>query len=49
MVYLVSKTALFKCDVERQRCVEFTKEQRKQYDELYSDTLDKIMKGKRKS
>jgi replicative DNA helicase len=44
---LPSGRALFKCDVERQRCVEFTKEQRKQYDELYSDTLDKIMKGQK--
>ena len=44
---LPSGRALFKCDVERRRCVEFTKEQRKQYDELYSDTLDKIMKGQK--
>lgn len=32
---LSSGRALFKCDVERQRCTEFTREQRKQYDEVY--------------
>ena len=41
---LPSGRALFKCDVERQRCTEFTKEQRKQYDEVYSGVLDKMMK-----
>lgn len=41
---LPSGRALFKCDVERQRCTEFTKEQRKQYDEVYASTLDKMMK-----
>lgn len=40
---LSSGRALFKCDVERQRCTEFTKEQRKQYDEIYAKNLDKIM------
>lgn len=42
---LPSGRALFKCDVERQRCVEFTKEQRKQYDEVYSGVLDSMMKS----
>lgn len=41
-----SGRALFKCDVERQRCVEFTREQRKQYDELYAEVLNKMMKRK---
>ena len=40
---LPSGRALFKCDVERQRCTEFTKEQRKNYDEIYAKNLDKIM------
>lgn len=42
---LPSGRALFKCDVERQRCIEFTKEQRKQYDEVYSGVLDSMMKS----
>lgn len=42
---LPSGRALFKCDVERQRCTEFTKEQRKQYDEVYSGVLDSMMKN----
>lgn len=42
---LPSGRALFKCDVERQRCTEFTKEQRKQYDEVYSGVLDSMMKS----
>lgn len=37
---LPSGRALFKCDVERQRCTEFTREQRKQYDELYGKKLE---------
>lgn len=44
---LPSGRALFKCDVERQRCTEFTKEQRKQYDEIYAKNLDKIMNEQR--
>lgn len=40
---LPSGRALFRCDVERQRCTEFTKEQRKNYDEIYAKNLDKIM------
>jgi replicative DNA helicase len=36
--------ALFKCDVERQRCTEFTKEQRKNYDELYGKKLEESFK-----
>lgn len=43
---LPSGRALFKCDVERQRCTEFTKEQRKQYDELYGKHLDEQFKKK---
>lgn len=41
---LSSGRALFKCDVERQRCTEFTKEQRKQYDEIYGKKLDESFK-----
>ena len=41
---LSSGRALFKCDVERQRCTEFTKEQRKQYDEVYGKKLDESFK-----
>lgn len=41
---LPSGRALFKCDVERQRCTEFTKEQRKQYDEVYAGIVDKMVK-----
>ena len=43
---LPSGRALFKCDVERQRCTEFTKEQRKQYDEVYGSKLDEQFKKK---
>lgn len=43
---LPSGRALFKCDVERQRCIEFTKEQRKQYDEVYGSKLDEQFKKK---
>lgn len=39
-----SGRALFKCDVERQRCTEFTKEQRKNYDELYGKKLEESFK-----
>lgn len=41
---LSSGRALFKCDVERQRCTEFTREQRKQYDEIYAGIVDKMVK-----
>lgn len=41
---LSSGRALFKCDVERQRCTEFTREQRKQYDEVYGKKLDEQFK-----
>ena len=41
---LPSGRALFKCDVERQRCTEFTREQRKQYDEVYGSKLDEQFK-----
>lgn len=43
---LPSGRALFKCDVERQRCTEFTKEQRKQYDKVYGSKLDEQFKKK---
>lgn len=41
---LPSGRALFKCDVERQRCTEFTREQRKQYDGVYGSKLDEQFK-----
>ena len=41
---LPSGRALFKCDIEKQRCTEFTKEQRKQYDEVYGSKLDEQFK-----
>ena len=41
---LPSGRALFRCDVERQRCTEFTKEQRKNYDELYGKKLEESFK-----
>ena len=41
---LPSGRALFKCDIEKQRCTEFTKEQRKQYDEVYAGIVDKMVK-----
>ena len=41
---LPSGRALFKCDVERQRCTEFTKEQRKNYDEVYGKKLEESFK-----
>lgn len=41
---LPSGRALFKVDVERQRAVEFTKEQRKKYNEVYGEALDKSLK-----
>lgn len=36
--------ALFKVDVDKQRAVEFTKDQRKAYDELYAKQLDESIK-----
>lgn len=39
-----SGRALYKVDIERQRAVEFTKEQRKKYDELYSQTIENEIK-----
>ena len=36
--------ALYKVDIERQRAVEFTRDQRKKYDELYSETIDNEIK-----
>lgn len=44
-----SGRALFKVDVEKQRAVEFTKEQRKKYDEVYGDKLEQTLKGKKKN
>ena len=38
-----SGRALFKVDVDRQRAVEFTKAQRKEYDQAYGDELDKAL------
>lgn len=40
--------ALFKVDVDRQRAIEFTKEQRKSYDSVYGKQLDEKLKGKTK-
>lgn len=39
-----SGRALYKVDIERQRAIEFTKDQRKKYDELYSETIDNEIK-----
>lgn len=39
-----SGRALFKVDVEKQRAVEFTRDQRKAYDELYAQQLDESIK-----
>ena len=36
--------ALYKVDIERQRAVEFTRDQRKKYDELYSSVLEDTLK-----
>lgn len=41
---LPSGRALFKCDVERQRCTEFTKEERKNYEEIFGKKLDESFK-----
>lgn len=41
---LPSGRALFKCDIEKQRCTEFTKEQRKNYDEVYGKKLEESFK-----
>lgn len=40
--------ALFKVDVEHQRAIELTKEQRKAYDEIYGAALDEKFKSKGK-
>lgn len=45
---LPSGRALFKVDIERQRLREFTVEERKKYDEIYSDKLDKAIKETKK-
>jgi replicative DNA helicase len=40
--------AVFKVDIEKQRAVELTKEQRRTYDEIYGNTLDdKLSKNKK--
>ena len=36
--------ALFKCDVERQRCKEFTRDERENYDKIYGAKLDEQFK-----
>ena len=41
--------ALFKVDVERQRAVEFTKEQRQKYNEAYGEALEESLNKKTKS
>ena len=41
---LPSGRALFKCDVERQRCKEFTRDERENYDKIYGAKLDKQFK-----
>ena len=43
-----SGRALYKVDIERQRAVEFTKEQRKRYNELYKDTIETEIKKQAK-
>lgn len=43
---LPSGRALFKCSTETQRCTEFTREQRKEYDEVYGSKLDEQFKKK---
>lgn len=40
--------ALFKVDVDRQRAIEFTKEQRKSYDSVYGKQLEEKLKGRTK-
>lgn len=42
---LPSGRALFKCSTETQRCTEFTKEQRKEYDRVYGEQLDNSLKS----
>ena len=44
---LGSGRGLLKWDVERERCVEFSKEEGKEQDELQCDSVDKIMKGEK--
>lgn len=41
---LPSGRALFKCDVERQRCKEFTRDERENYDKIYGAKLDEQFK-----
>lgn len=38
--------ALFKCDVERQRCTEFTVDQRNEYNKIYMPKLEEMFKKK---
>ena len=44
-----SGRALYKVDIERQRAIEFTKEQRKAYDDLYSETINKEIEKQAKA
>lgn len=41
---LPSGRALFKCNVERQRCKEFTRDERENYDKIYGAKLDEQFK-----
>lgn len=41
---LPSGRALFKCDIERQRCKEFTRDERENYDKIYGAKLDEQFK-----
>ena len=41
---LPSGRALFKCDVERQRCKEFTRDERENYDKIYGAKLNEQFK-----
>ena len=43
-----SGRALFKIDVDKQRAIEFTKEQRAEYDKIYGQALDESIKKKKK-
>lgn len=45
---LPSGRALFKCDIERQRLTEFTIEERRNYDQLYGDKVDTMIKNNKR-
>ena len=44
---LPSGRALFKVDVEKQKAIEFTKDQRAKYNEVFGAKLDESLKKKR--